>query len=657
MRPILSLAALLALSLAMAACDGGSEDTSDGGSGGIAITTTSLAPATAGAAYNQALTADAGGTWSVSAGALPAGLSLAGSAISGTPTLGGVFAFTLTIADGAASDERPFTLTVYPALQVLTDSLPLAVAGIAYGETIAAYGGAGGFSWQLSAGSLPSGLTLSATGTPAAALSGTPSAPGTYNFTANVTDSLGNIASRALSLQVAAPLTIGTTAISPAVRGEFFSAPLAASGGNPASLSWNLTAGSLPVGLSIGANGSPYTLLQGVPTSAGTATFTLQVTDASLNVAARQLEVRVYEPGTIVTFAGDGATYLPGGPNGDGGLATLAQFNAPQGLAFDSKGNAYVGERSGYRVRKIDAATHIVTTYAGDGTTGVAGGPDSLFPAPSSRLATTAKFVGITDLKVDAQDNLWILDGDGHALHKVDNQTGFITTVVGTGIQGYAGDNGAASAAQLNGSYAFALAPNGDIFIADTFNYRIRKVSGGVITTAAGNGTPGTSGDGALAINAQIAFITGLCADAQGNVYLGGGSSAPPDIHSRVRKIDAAGVITTVAGTGAQGFSGDGGLATAATFNRPASLCVDAQGNLYICDMRVTGGNARVRKVDAVSGVVTTIAGTGLLGYSGDGGLGTLADISGPFTPAVDARGNLYFCDTGNNRVRVVLKP
>ena len=658
MKNAINGALLLALALSLGACG-----SSDGGNStstlapALAVTTLSLAPATVGAAYNQILAATGATAWSVTAGTLPPGLALNANSISGTAAQSGIFDCTLTASNGTDTAARALSLTVYPQLQVLTDSLPLAVSGSGYGETILAYGGSGNYLWQVSAGSLPPGLTLGTSGTPAVGLAGTATTQGVFNFTVLVTDSLGNVASRALTLGVRSPLSILTGVIPQAVRGEYFSVPLFATGGNPGAFTWSISSGVLPAGLFISSNGSPFTLLSGVPTSSGAAAFTLAVTDANLNQATRALSVQVYDAGTILTAAGDGSTYLSGAPNGDGGLATLAKFNAPQGLAFDTSGNLYIGERNNYRVRRVDAITGIVSTFAGDGTQGAAGGPDSIFPAPSTRLAATAKFVGITDIKTDAQDNLWILDGDGNALHRVNTLTGIITTVAGTGVQGYSGDNGAAAAAQLSGCYAFALTAGGDTFIADTFNYRIRKISGGVITTAVGTGAPGSTGDGGLAVAAQIAFITGMCADSQGNVYFGGGSSGAPDIHSRVRKIDAAGFVTTVAGMGAQGFSGDGGQALAATFNRPASLCVDAQGNLYICDMRLSGGNNRVRKVDAATGVVTTIAGTGLVGFSGDGASAVLADIAGPFTPAVDTRGNLYFCDTANNRVRKVLKP
>jgi sugar lactone lactonase YvrE len=612
-----------------------------------------------GVAYNQALNATGAGTitWTLTTGALPAGLALGASAIAGTPITSGQYSFTLTATDADGATAQPFTLIIYPALDVLTDSLPSAVQSAPYGEVVEAWGGNGTYTWSISAGALPAGITLSTAGTPAASLSGTPSASGTFNFTVRAQDSLGNAATSALTLIVLPPVSIMTTWLAEMAVGQNIIAPIFASGGL-GNYTWDITVGNLPSGLSVNASGAPYTFLYGTAAIASTHTFTLRARDSALNAATRQLEIRVHAAGTIVTAAGDGATYLPGGPNGDGGQAALAHLNSPQGLAFDASGNMFVAERGGYRVRRIDASTGVITTVAGDGMQGIAGGLNSIFPAPSTRLATTAQFVGITALAVDSQGRLNILDGDGHALHRVQN--GIITTIAGTGAAGFSGDTGQATAAQLNGSYGFAFLPNGDIVIADTFNYRIRKIiaATGVIDTLAGSGIPGTSGDGLAGTSANIAFITGICTDPSGNVFIGGGMAGSPDIHSRVRKIDTGGVITTYAGTGVQGYSGDGGLAVNATFNRAASICCDAQGNLYICDMRAFGAsNNRIRVVDASTGVVNTICGGPALGFGGDGAAASAASISGPFTPAVDHRGNLYFCDTGNNRVRKILKP
>jgi hypothetical protein len=231
-----------------------------------------------------------------------------------------------------------------------------------------------------------------------------------FHFTVQVTDGLGNTASRAMSMTVNPSLTISTAALPAITRGQYEILTLHGLGGHDASYAWNITSGSLPPGMVLSSAGSPFTILYGIPTAVGNYNFTIQVMDALSNAASKSLQVGVYEAGTIISVAGDGTTYLPGGPNGDGSLATTAQLNSPQGLAFDSQGNIYIGERSGYRVRKVDAQTGIIATFAGNGMQGAAGGPDSIFPPPSTRLATSAKFAGITDVKVDAQDNVWILD-------------------------------------------------------------------------------------------------------------------------------------------------------------------------------------------------------------------------------------------------------
>jgi sugar lactone lactonase YvrE len=219
-----------------------------------------------------------------------------------------------------------------------------------------------------------------------------------------------------------------------------------------------------------------------------------------------------------------------------------------------------------------------------------------------------------------------------------------ISTVAGTGGVGFSGDGGAATAAQLGRLNGVAVDGAGNIFLADGGNYRVRKVTpGGVITTIAGTGVTGFSGDGGQATSAQISIPEDVAVDAAGNVYVA------LDQHHRVRKITPDGVITTVAGTGAVGFSGDGQPATGALLNRPTGLGTDAAGNLYIAD----SDNHRIRRVSP-NGVITTIAGTGTGGFSGDGGQATSAQLSFPDDVAVDAAGNVYIADAGNHRLRKV---
>ena len=219
-----------------------------------------------------------------------------------------------------------------------------------------------------------------------------------------------------------------------------------------------------------------------------------------------------------------------------------------------------------------------------------------------------------------------------------------IITVAGGGAV-YPGDGGPATAAMLNTPYDLAFDASGNLYIGDLGKFRIRKVtSQGVITTVAGTGTRGFSGDGGPATAAQLGNISGLAVDASGNLYIG------DLINYRIRKVTTQGVITTAAGSVSRGFSGDGGPATAARLEGPYGLAVDASGNLYIGD----SGNFRIRKVTS-QGVITTVAGSGTLGFSGDGGPATAARLNGPYGLAVDKSGNVYVADAGSNRIRELI--
>jgi hypothetical protein len=230
---------------------------------------------------------------------------------------------------------------------------------------------------------------------------------------------------------------------------------------------------------------------------------------------------------------------------------------------------------------------------------------------------------------------------------------GIITTVAGDGTFSAGGDGGPAISAQLNHPLSVTLDAAGDLYIADTSNNRIRKVdTNGIIITVAGNGTAGFSGDGGLATNAGLNLPQGVAVDAAGNLYFA------DTWDMRVRKVDTNGIITTVAGNGSHGFSGNGGPATSAELFRPSGVAVDAAGNLYIAD----ADNDRIRKVD-VNGTISTVAGNGVYGFSGDGGPATQAELyqSSPFpwgvilfSVADDGPGNLYIADSGNSVIRKV---
>jgi PKD repeat protein len=327
---------------------------------------------------------------------------------------------------------------------------------------------------------------------------------------------------------------------------------------------------------------------------------------------------------TITTIAGTGTP----GFVGEGGQATSAQLNSPGGVAVDVQGNVYISEYNNNRIRKVSGG--IITTVAGTGTAG---------PLGDGGQATSAQLNNPSDVAVDAQGNLYIADTQNHKIRKVSG--GIITTVAGTGTAGPLGDGGQATSAQLNKPSDVAVDAQGNLYIADYNNNRIRKVSGGIITTVAGTGTAGPLGDGGQATSAQLNDPEGVAVDAQGDLYIADAGN------HKIRKV-SGGVITTVAGTGTAGFFGDGGQATSAQLQFPDGVEADAQGNLYIADT----SNSRVRKVSG--GVITTVAGTGVASFSGDGGPASAAALKFPYHVGLDAVGSVYIADTGNHRVRKI---
>ncbi len=431
---------------------------------------------------------------------------------------------------------------------------------------------------------------------------------------------------------------------------------------------------------------------------------------------------KIYTTGTITTIAGTGVL----GFSGDGGPALSAELDFPFGLVFDAVGNLYFTDLLNNRVRKIDT-TGIITTVAGNGTAGYNG--DGI-PATAASLNNPRGIV------LDSSGNLYIADTLNSRVRRVDT-SGIITTFAGNGIQGFTGDGGPAIDAEVgrprdvivrgnqllisnagaarirtvgftsgiinsmagnfpgfdgdnnpplltefNGPTGIFLTTSGNLLVTDEFNSRVRTVTSSVTTTLAG----GFVGDNGPATGADFVAPENLVFDSAGNYYV-----ADPNAH-RIRKIDTSGKITTVAGNGTTGYSGDGGLATQGQLNFPYGVVVDSAGNIFIADT----GNGLIREVNT-SGIITTfatdasfsdllsltmdtsgnlyaaddgvcvvhkitpaavvsiVAGVeGSCGYNGDGILATTALLSGPYGIALDAQGNLYLGDYGNNRVRKV---
>ena len=275
-----------------------------------------------------------------------------------------------------------------------------------------------------------------------------------------------------------------------------------------------------------------------------------------------------------------------------------------------------------------------ISTIAGDGTSGYSG------DGAAATLAALNKPLGIA---VDASANLYIADFYNHRVRMV-NPSGVITTVAGSGTYGFSGDGAAATDAELSTATGVAVDASGNLYIVDQGNQRIRKVNAsGIISTVAGNGTGAYSGDGGQATAASLFNPYGVAVDASGNIFI---ADAQNQV---VRKVNTSGVISTYAGNNTAGYSGDSGPATAAELHYPTGLVTDAAGTLYIADEE----NSRIRMV-TTSGIITTIAGTSSPGFSGDGGPATAAQLYDPWGLGLDADGNLYFGDSGNERIRKI---
>ena len=398
--------------------------------------------------------------------------------------------------------------------------------------------------------------------------------------------------------------------------------------------------------------------------------------------------IRKVAAGFISTVAGISGAYSgPNPPVGDGGLATAARLNSPYVVNVDTSGNLYIADRDNHRIRKVTATTGIITTVAGTGST--------TDPVGDGGAATSAMINLPRGVAVDTSGSIYIADTGNERIRKVTAGTGIITTVAGT-TGGFSGDGGAATAAQLNKPYGVWLDASGNIFIADTDNHRIRKVTAadGKINTA---GNAGYAGDGGAATAARIDGPTGICVKSTGEVMISdtnnsclrqvsvantistvytvppmtvaAGLSSPQgaaayydaalnklflyiadqDNH-RIRRLDTVtNTIVTVAGTGNDGYNGDNLAATGRKLDTPQGVSVDAAGNIYIADTY----NHRIRKVTASTGIITTVAGTGNNSDPiGDGGAATLAMINFPRGVAVDTLGNIFIADTGNHRIR-----
>ncbi len=344
---------------------------------------------------------------------------------------------------------------------------------------------------------------------------------------------------------------------------------------------------------------------------------------------------------TISTFAGISTT----GFSGDGGLATVAELDFPQNVAISATtGNIYIADAYNERIRMVNT-NGMITTIAGNGTSAYSG---------DGGAATAAEFIGPYGVEADNSGNVYIADWLNNRIRKV-NTSGIISTIAGSGTGGYSGDGGPATAAKLMQPSGLFADRSGNLYFTDDNNNGVRMVNtGGIISTIAGNGYDaglsmgGYSGDGGSATAAELSWPSEVTQDDTGNIYIA------DEYNNRIRKVDTNGIISTVAGNGTRGYFGDGGQATSAELNWPSGIAFDNSGNMFIGDYK----NNRIRIVNP-SGIISTIAGIGIAGYSGDGGPADSAELNGPIGIQVDASGNVYFADLDGNHIRklTLIKP
>lgn len=347
---------------------------------------------------------------------------------------------------------------------------------------------------------------------------------------------------------------------------------------------------------------------------------------------------RLPPTGPLTIFAGTGLFFA----SGDGGPAAAAGFNAPAAVAVALDGRVYITDRSNHRIRCVSPGG-IISTVAGDHAVGR---PDIGF-AGDGGPATQALLNGPTGIAVDASGTIYFIDQGNHRIRRI-APNGIVATIAGNGTPGDSGDGGPATRAQFN--FGAGIGPNltvdarGNVYVADINNHRVRRISiDGIVTTVAGTGRAGYSGDGGPGLAAQLSLPFGVALDRAGRLLIADSGN------SRIRAVDNEGVIRTFAGNGRLDYTGDGGPAAAAAIGTPRSLAVDAEGNVVFSDFF----SDRLRRIRP-DGTIATIAGNGQFRFSGDGGPGRFAHLFAPYGMAIGRDGTVYVADTANYRVRVI---
>jgi len=568
--------------------------------------------------------------------------STASDSVAGSYLSVGTYTVTLTAYNDSSSCSFTKIITVYPPPTVsftANDTMVCPGTSVTFtSTTISGSPGAVTYSWNFGDGTSSTGSTPIHTY----------SSGGYYNITLAVTNSAGCVSALSKESYIHVSSSLFPTA------GSIISSSTTLSTGST-ELLYDSTSGGV-----WSSNASIVTVSSaGVVTgiSAGNAAITYTVTNGcgSASVTFSLLVINCSKEQIISTIAGNNVF----GYSGNGGPATAAELDVPTGVAFDANGNMYIADLYNNVVRKVTTSGTIFTIAGngyGAGAYGKGGYSGDGGPAFNAELNTPFA------VAVDDTGNVYIADAYNNVIRKV-STSGIISTFAGTGFGagtgtgGYSGDGGPATAAELAIPYGVAFDATENLYIVDANNSVIRKVNtSGTISTIAGNGSWGYSGDGGPATDAQLYLPSGVCVDGAGNIYI------DDYFNNVIRKVNTAGTISTVAGNGFDagtgaftGYNGDGGPATDAELDFPTGVCLDVAGNLYIADAH----NNTIRKVNT-SGIITTVAGNGYQagsysgGYSGDGGDAIAGELHNPTGVFVDASENLYIADASNSVIRKV---